>query len=258
MTTSIVYRLTCKVNNKMYIGVTNKNLNYRWKQHCREAQNGSKCRLHQSIRKYGPDKFIQEIIYCSLDYNHILEMEQYFIKYYNTFYRNGKGFNMTKGGQGTIGRKKSKEQKTKEQLYWTLENRSKQAKKVTGPKNGMYKKKHTPEALAKCVKHGKDHPFFGKHHSEKAKEKNRKAHLGKKASKETKEKLIKAKEKYQFTLLDPKGTEYTTKNFNQFRREIGLPYPMTLGKPISRGPNKGWILISKILLLNQPEKVEVP
>ena len=256
MTTPIVYRITCFVNNKMYIGITNKSLQYRWKQHCRAAQNGSKCRLHQSIRKFGPNQFNKEIIYCSKDYEHILEMEQYFIKLFDTFYRNGKGFNMTKGGQGTIGRKKSKEQKAKEQAFWTPENRAKQSQKVIGEKNGMFGKTHTAEALAKCIKRGKKHPFYGKHHSKESKEKNRKAHIGKVLSEETKQKILKTKEKYQFTFLDPNGKKYVTKNCNKFGREMGLPHPMHLNKPISRGPNKGWVLISKILLPNQLEIME--
>jgi hypothetical protein len=51
------------------------------------------------MRKYGFDSFIWEIIYQSLDKKHTLcEMEQFFIKQYNSIHPNG--YNMKEGGSG--------------------------------------------------------------------------------------------------------------------------------------------------------------
>lgn len=64
----------------------------------------------------------------------------------------------------------------------TRKKKSQNAIRLFGSANPMYNKTHTPEALAKCVKYGKNNGMFGKHNTEEAKEKNRLSHLGKKPS----------------------------------------------------------------------------
>jgi hypothetical protein len=60
--------------------------------------------------------------------------------------------------------------------------------------------------------------------------------------------MLKKKEKYLYILMDPLGKKYKTKNLKKFGRDYNLSFPLIINKPITRGPNKGWQLISKILL----------
>lgn len=96
-----IYKITNTVNGKAYIGFTSKTPSQRWKNHKRNAAAGSVYALHAAIRKYHDDSFSIETIYCSTDRHTTLkEMEPYFIRLYNTNYRDGFGYNMTPGGEG--------------------------------------------------------------------------------------------------------------------------------------------------------------
>lgn len=58
-----IYKITNTLNNKIYIGQTvQKNPKMRWYQHCADAKNGKDSRLCNSMRKYGVDNFMWEII----------------------------------------------------------------------------------------------------------------------------------------------------------------------------------------------------
>lgn len=108
-----IYKCTNIVNGKKYIGFTNKELKKRIIEHNSSAKNNSNFLLHKAIRKYGKQCFIWETIFESKNRDYILnEMENYFIKHYNTYYENNFGYNMTYGGEGgMLGKKHSKETK---------------------------------------------------------------------------------------------------------------------------------------------------
>lgn len=90
-----IYKITNKVNNKVYIGFT-QDVEARWKNHRNATYNRP---LYNSIKKHGIDKFIFEIIYQSHDREHtLLEMEPYFIEEYDAY---NKGYNCVKGGLDT-------------------------------------------------------------------------------------------------------------------------------------------------------------
>jgi group I intron endonuclease len=90
-----IYKITNKVNNKVYIGFT-QNVDKRWKNHSRSEYNRP---LYNSIRKHGIDNFTFEIIYQSKDREHTLvEMEPFFIEEYNSY---NNGYNCVKGGLNT-------------------------------------------------------------------------------------------------------------------------------------------------------------
>jgi group I intron endonuclease len=96
-----VYCITNKINNKVYIGYTSLPVEKRFSNHWRDANRNSKSFLHKSMIKYGIDSFVIECLYQSTDKNYIkLEMENYFIIEYNSFFKSGKGYNMTLGGDG--------------------------------------------------------------------------------------------------------------------------------------------------------------
>ena len=90
-----VYKLTCTVNGKIYIGASKNPIN-RLKQHRSAARNGVKQLLYSAMRKHGVDSFKLEVLYGSQDRNYIFnEMEPYFVRLFESQI---KGYNMTPGG----------------------------------------------------------------------------------------------------------------------------------------------------------------
>jgi group I intron endonuclease len=95
-----IYKVTNKINGKIYIGFDS-NWPTRKYQHKSRSKKNKTYKLYQAIRKYGWDNFDWEIIYQSFDALHTLKvMEPHFIKEYNSF---NFGYNMTEGGDGTPG-----------------------------------------------------------------------------------------------------------------------------------------------------------
>ena len=103
----LIYRHKNILNNKSYIGITCQEPNKRWK-------NGSgyqeSPKFYNAIQKYGWDKFDHEILVDNLNFEQACELEQYFIKYYNSIKN---GYNILEGGQGSLGRECSEETKRK-------------------------------------------------------------------------------------------------------------------------------------------------
>lgn len=97
-----IYKIVCKVNNKMYIGQST-NIKSRWKQHIGMLNGNYHINIHlqSAWNKYGEDNFIFEIIEeCSID--KLNEREVYWIEKYNSFKN---GFNRTIGGDDSNKRK---------------------------------------------------------------------------------------------------------------------------------------------------------
>lgn len=102
-----IYKITNKINNKIYIGKS-VNIQERWNEHKRESllpeekwlanKRGERTYFHSAIRKYGIDSFTWEIIE-ECDEKQLNEKEQYWIKFYDSNNKE-KGYNMTLGGDG--------------------------------------------------------------------------------------------------------------------------------------------------------------
>lgn len=112
MKTFEVYKITNKVNNKIYIGITNQGAGVRYLHHLYEARSGSPFPIHNAIRKYGKNNFTLEIVELCETSEILKEREKYWIAFYNSTDRSI-GYNMTEGGDGTFGRKHSEETKEK-------------------------------------------------------------------------------------------------------------------------------------------------
>lgn len=96
-----IYKITNTVNGKLYIGKTKYTVESRYSQHCFEVdRNIIKYPLYSAMRKYGKDKFVVEIIEKIDDENTLNEREKYWISYYDTYIKHGKGYNCTLGGEG--------------------------------------------------------------------------------------------------------------------------------------------------------------
>ncbi len=141
----IIYKVTNKVNGKIYIGQTVQSLSKRIESHINKAlSNEDDFYFHRAIRKYGKNSFIWEIIIQCNSRGELNRIEIKMIKEYDTF---GNGYNLNCGGEGNAGFKHTEEAKRKI-------SESKQ-----GEKNPNY------------GKYGKDHPNFGKTHTKESKKK---------------------------------------------------------------------------------------
>lgn len=169
METYTIYRATNKVNQKVYIGFT-----AHWPQRinghaydCRYGNADNKA-FYNAINKYGWDAFEWHAIYQSQDFEHTLKvMEPHFITEYRSWvgFEDCNGYNITLGGEGTRGWKRSSE---------LIESHRQQLKG----------RKQSAEHVTKRVATMKQHPNFGKSNlgkkrSQESCEKSRQAMLGK-------------------------------------------------------------------------------
>ena len=107
-----VYKITNKITNKVYIGITNQGSGARYRHHWYESRIGEPSPIHKSMAKYGESNFTLEIIDFADNYEELKEKEKYWILFYNSKDRKI-GYNLTDCGDGTFGRKHSEETKEK-------------------------------------------------------------------------------------------------------------------------------------------------
>lgn len=99
-----LYVIKCKVNQKLYIGITN-NIQARWNKHVYDSKHGSPCVIHRAIRKYGINNFTIVELLSTTSKNKLLRQEIKFIKEMQTHVTQG-GYNETFGGEAPmLGRK---------------------------------------------------------------------------------------------------------------------------------------------------------
>lgn len=92
-----VYKITNKINNKIYVGITN-NIKKRWDNEKSYPSNPKKRQVIQNaIHKYGADNFVFEILYRNISIEEAVERECQLIKELNSLIPNG--YNVHPGGQ---------------------------------------------------------------------------------------------------------------------------------------------------------------
>jgi len=94
----LVYKITNKVNGKMYVGQSKKSIEDRFQRHIKSAKKKINRYLYDAMNHYGYDNFIIEVIERDIEKERIDEREKYWIKELSTLMPNG--YNMTKGGGG--------------------------------------------------------------------------------------------------------------------------------------------------------------
>ena len=106
----IIYKVTNKINGKMYIGQTVNSMEKRRRRHLNVLRRTILNRpFHNALKKYRQENFDWEIIeYCDSKYELNLA-EEWYIRYYKTFIRfiDCCGYNLTLGGEGSVGYKHS-------------------------------------------------------------------------------------------------------------------------------------------------------
>jgi len=174
-----------------YTGCTTQGIEKRWKDHCNEAKrsNGGFV-LHNAIRKYGIANFTISEIYRSADIEHTLNVkEKEFIVEHKTHVSQG-GYNLTMGGEGTIGLSEETKRKISESLkghVHSIETRRKMSDSQKGHKNGVGRV-HFEATKRKMSASG-----MGRVCSDETRQKLSLAQKGKVASDETRRKMSAAK-----------------------------------------------------------------
>ncbi len=191
-----VYVIWCSKTNMHYIGITKQKVRRRIRQHRR----GKRQLIDREIQKLGWEgNFDWWLVEEHIPADQISEREQYWVATFDSVYPNG--YNKTCGGISKL----TVSDDTREIL-----RQNALARDLSGENNPNFGKKHTDEAreiirqarvgkppwnkgitcseeqkavlrekaLERDIS-GENNPFFGKHHTEEAKEKNRQAHLGK-------------------------------------------------------------------------------
>lgn len=161
-----IYKITNKINGKVYIGQTIKSIEERWKQHCSK---NSLCKALQSaLIKYGMDNFSIECVEECYSIDQLNIREIFWINFYNSFYE---GYNLTSGGnnflRSDITKQKMRKPKTKlhklniskgrtgiKTKGLSQSTREKMSKNRIGPKNPQFGKQGPGAKPILCVNNG--------------------------------------------------------------------------------------------------------
>lgn len=164
-----IYRYTCEINGKIYIGKTN-NPARRKIEHLSSSIKGINY-FYNAIRKHGYNNFKFEILeQCSTE-EMAYKLEEFYINFYNSNNRKN-GYNLTTGGEGL--QNPSQE---------TLQKMSINAKLRVGNKNPFYGKKHSKETKNKIsAANSGNQTQLGKKHTEQTKRKISDKNSGKRFS----------------------------------------------------------------------------
>lgn len=87
---------------KGYVGITVCTLNHRWWVHRKDARDGKNNLLSRAIRKHGSEAFTIEHIATATCWDDACALERALILQHGT--RGARGYNLTAGGDGTVGR----------------------------------------------------------------------------------------------------------------------------------------------------------
>lgn len=209
----MIYKATNNINGKCYIGQTVQAFEKRKDKHIWEAKNGSDTHFHRALSKHGFDNFYWTILNECDDIDLLNQLEQYYIKCYESMNREF-GYNLQSGGKNcslsnitkqrmskaALGKPKSKEhiensRKARLGMLPSIEARKNmgiaQKKRfknkenhpmwgLRGGDNPNYDRKNTPAVIGKMRQTALNRPPM----TEKTKKKMSKALMGKKKSKE--------------------------------------------------------------------------
>lgn len=91
----LIYKITNKINNKVYIGQTSRTLAVRIREHQIAAERSDGFYLHNAIKKYGWENFEVCVLAETDDRDALNMLERYYIQKFNS---DVKGYNLAPGG----------------------------------------------------------------------------------------------------------------------------------------------------------------
>ena len=95
----IIYKITCLVNGKVYIGQTSETIEKRFKRHVGYQKDEHDTKFYRAIRKYGMENFVIEQIDTANNQEELDDKEIYWINFYDSV---NSGYN-TKTSKGKCG-----------------------------------------------------------------------------------------------------------------------------------------------------------
>lgn len=180
----IIYKITNNINDKIYIGQTTQALEKRWWQHCHDKK--GYCRaLANAIAKYGPENFTVEQIDVACTRDELDRKEIYWIKFYDSM-NHKKGYNLLGGGNHPVF-----SEETRKKLSLSRKGRKLSQRHKDNIRKANLGKRMSEETKNKLrvLFSGTNGPFYGKHHTEYAKQKISENNRGKIVSSESRKKM---------------------------------------------------------------------
>lgn len=102
------YLITCLVSGKVYIGITSRGLRRRWAEHLYDSRSSrTTMAISRAIAKYGSENFTIEAVCSARSWKDICAAESILIAQYGCRLPNG--YNLSEGGEGPFGCKRSPE-----------------------------------------------------------------------------------------------------------------------------------------------------
>jgi group I intron endonuclease len=189
-------------NKKYYVGITTTSFEERKRNHLSHA-NTSNLPVHNAMLKYGK-KVKWEVIDKADNWDDLTDLEIRYIKEYNS-YIDDNGYNLTKGGDGTVGYKHSKED--------NLRNSKRRTKYFEDPSNKAKQSEANKLAHKNNPQQAKNHSKFQKKRFQDDSERERVAkgmrkYLSKKENLERHSRVRGGKEFYVLDLDDNVVAEY--------------------------------------------------
>lgn len=143
----IVYKITNKINGKVYIGQTTETLEKRWKRHCGYQLNDGTY-FHNAIKKYGADNFSVELLAEANNQLELDEKEFYYIDLYKSNSYNSK-FEKGKCGGDTLSKNKNLDEIKQKLSLSKLKGKNPHSRKVK-MKNILTGEEKIFESMSEC------------------------------------------------------------------------------------------------------------
>lgn len=92
-----IYKITCKINGKVYIGQTTEDVQTRFRRHMGYQKDEHDTKFYRAVRKYGVENFYIEVIDTARTKEELNDLEEYWIKEYDAI---DSGYNTALGKIG--------------------------------------------------------------------------------------------------------------------------------------------------------------
>lgn len=145
-----IYAARNTKNGKLYVGLTTLSVAGRWAAHLHRAAHGSGFALHAAIRKYGAKAFVVEEVASLLPgmpFEELCELERKIIAQEDCVAP--KGYNLTLGGEGVLGRDVTAKERDRLRGHWTVEKREELAAIVSSAWVPERRAKHSERQKSK-------------------------------------------------------------------------------------------------------------